>query len=139
MLVNLINFPDGHYALPGGGIEEGESLGQTALREIYEELGIGPDLLEIVSTSDEPTSFEFKGGPLIRNGISYTGQQRFFLLIRFQGADEDIRANGGEVREYIWSSYADLSNYILFEGELESALRKIQELCPESVIKYLLK
>jgi len=43
-------FFDGLYSLPGGHVEEGESVRQTAIREMHEELGIELDAadLEIV-------------------------------------------------------------------------------------------
>lgn len=36
-------FFDGLYSLPGGHVEEGESVGQTAVREMAEELGVKID------------------------------------------------------------------------------------------------
>ena len=39
----------GDICLPGGAIEVGESPEQTAIRETCEELGIGPDDIEVIS------------------------------------------------------------------------------------------
>ena len=43
-------FFDGLYSLPGGHVEEGESLRTTAVREMREELGVGvaEDALEVL-------------------------------------------------------------------------------------------
>jgi 8-oxo-dGTP pyrophosphatase MutT (NUDIX family) len=38
----------GQVSFPGGGQENGETLEQTALRETYEELGVLPELIEVL-------------------------------------------------------------------------------------------
>ncbi len=51
------NYP-GHYdgwVLPKGTVEEGETNEQTALREVYEEAGVNPKLMEYIGK----TSFQF--------------------------------------------------------------------------------
>lgn len=40
-------FFDGLYSLPGGHVEEGESVRQTAIREMREELAIGLDAADL--------------------------------------------------------------------------------------------
>lgn len=39
-LIKRIRDKDVYYVFPGGGIEEGESLEEATVREVYEELGI---------------------------------------------------------------------------------------------------
>lgn len=49
----------GQVSLPGGAREEGETLGQTALREASEEIGVDPSLVELLgalSPLDVPVS-----------------------------------------------------------------------------------
>jgi len=46
LLVNLESFEDKYFAIPGGGIEQGETLENAVYREIYEELGIGKKSLQ---------------------------------------------------------------------------------------------
>ena len=36
------------YSLPGGLVEPGETLGEAALRELYEEVGVEADLIGFV-------------------------------------------------------------------------------------------
>lgn len=42
----------GQAAFPGGGIDEGEDAVTAALREAEEELGLPPDIVRVVGTSD---------------------------------------------------------------------------------------
>ena len=46
-------FFDGLYSLPGGHVEEGESLRTTAVREMREELGIELDEASLVVVGGE--------------------------------------------------------------------------------------
>lgn len=45
---------EGHYAVPGGFIREGESLEEAALRELYEEAGVRNVFLEQLYTFGDP-------------------------------------------------------------------------------------
>ena len=131
LLVNLTSFEHHFYAIPGGGIDEGETLEEAVYREIQEELGIDPEYLNIEKKATSSVKFDFKSGPLVRNGIKYKGQERRFFLVRFMGEDKDIHPNPEEVRKYTWSTYTDLRIYLLFAGQLQTTQEMIRELCPE--------
>ncbi len=42
----------GHYALPGGKVDEGETHAAAAVREAHEELGISPALVRVIGLCD---------------------------------------------------------------------------------------
>ena len=128
LLVNLISFEEKYFAVPGGGQDEDETLQEAAYREIKEELNINKSDLELVGISNTPVIIEYKKNKLIRNGISYEGQERYYFGFRFTGNEKSIHPNDGEVRSFKWVSIKDLSKYLLFENQLEDTLEKVREM-----------
>lgn len=131
LLENLVSFATYYYALPGGGKKPSEKLEKTVVRELKEELGISKNLLTIVNHAAKPIRFTFKDSPLVRDGITYLGQERLYFFVNFKGTDSDITINIKEVRKYVWSKYNDLYRYLLFKGQLEDTIKMISELYPK--------
>jgi len=127
LLVNLISFEEKYYAIPGGGLEEGETLEKTSYREINEELGIEEEYLDLVGISSNPIKYNFIV-PKIKEGKKYIGSERHFFAFRFNGSDEDIKLAQDEVRAYKWVHLSDLNKYLLFESQLDDTIEKIKEL-----------
>ncbi len=128
LLVSLISFEEMYFAIPGGGLEDGEDLKEAVYREIQEELGIEKESLEYVGESDTPIIFKFKEIKLIRDGHEYEGSERYFFGFRFIGNDTEIKCQEGEVRAYKWVPCKDLKNYLLFENQMEDTIGKIKEI-----------
>lgn len=51
-LIVCKNIKDGFYFLPGGGLEEGETINQCIVRELKEELDINPNEILIDKNTD---------------------------------------------------------------------------------------
>jgi len=130
LLVNLESFEDMYFAIPGGGVELGETLEKAVYREIYEELGIKQKDLQIVGQSDIPLRFKFKVIKLNRDGVEYEGSERYFFGFKFIGSESDIKLQEGEIRSYKWVSYETLKDYLLFDNQLVETTEKILELFP---------
>ena len=128
LLVNLESFEDKYFAIPGGGVEQEETLKDAAYRELNEELGIKEKNLEIVGQSNIPVKFKFKVIKMNRDGIEYEGSERYFFGFRFIGDEKMIIPNHGEVRSYKWIAYDELKNYLLFDNQLQETLEKIKEI-----------
>ena len=130
LLVNLESFENKFFAVPGGGVEQGETLEDAVYREIYEELGIGKKTLQFIGQSNIPIKFKFKVIKMTRDGKNYEGSERYFFGFRFVGSDNEINLQEGEVRAYKWIPFVQLKDYLLFDNQLQETLEKIAEIFP---------
>ena len=128
LLVNLQSFETKYFAIPGGGIETGETLEEAVYREIKEELGLDRDSLNLEGVCNEPLLIHFKTNKLNRDGVDYDGMERHFFGFRFVGDDREIKLQDEEVRSYKWVTFVDLKDYLLFENQLEETIKKIVEI-----------
>ena len=84
-----IDTPGGHWQMPQGGIDEGESPRDAALRELHEE--IGTDKAEIVAEHTEWLRYDLPQEIARRMwGGRYRGQEQRWFALRFTGKDSDI-------------------------------------------------
>ena len=128
LLVNLKSFKDKYFAVPGGGIEQGETLENAAYREVYEELGIAKTSLQFAGQSNIPIKFKFKVIKMNHDSKDYEGSEKYFFGFRFIGADNEIKPKDGEVRAYKWASFVQLKDYLLFDEQLKNTQEKIKEI-----------
>ena len=79
------------WQMPQGGIDEGEDPEQAALRELVEETGISPDLVDVIARSREEYFYDLPEELLgkIWKG-RFRGQRQWWFLMRFKGVDSDI-------------------------------------------------
>lgn len=97
------------WEFPKGGVDENETLLQTALRELREETGIDEGALSVIPGFEWSESYRFTSGrdddrTLIRKQVTY------FLA---ESSTSDVRFSASEISEYAWL-------------ELEEATRRIK-------------
>jgi putative (di)nucleoside polyphosphate hydrolase len=84
--------PEGDaWQMPQGGIDDGEDAQEAALRELLEETGVNPDLVDIIARSREEYFYDLPDelvGKVWKG--KYRGQRQHWFLLRFKGSDEDI-------------------------------------------------
>jgi putative (di)nucleoside polyphosphate hydrolase len=118
--------------MPQGGIDEDEKPWKTALRELEEETGISPDLVERISKHSERLKYDLPEelrGKLW--GGKYVGQDQDWYLARFLGDDADINiaTKHPEFREWKWIEPQQLPELIVpFKRDLyRQLLREFAE------------
>jgi putative (di)nucleoside polyphosphate hydrolase len=100
-----IDNPDDAWQMPQGGIDEDEEPWPAALRELEEETGIRPELVEKIAEHPETLRYELPEewrGKLWRG--RWIGQKQVWFLARFLGGDEDVNIATGhpEFRAWKW-------------------------------------
>ncbi len=114
------------WQMPQGGIDEGESPEECAMRELEEEIGTAN--ADIIETMEEWLHYDLPEHlvPKVWGG-KYRGQRQKWFAMRFKGADSDINLETAEPEfsEWQWTSMASLPDLIVpFKRELYSQLVK---------------
>lgn len=123
-----IDNPTDAWQLPQGGLEAGETPWEGALRELEEETGIAPRLVERLAECAEPLRYDLPpdlAGKLWRG--RWIGQVQHWFAARFTGADADvdIATEEPEFSEWKWIDPQTLPDLIVpFKRELYERLLK---------------
>ena len=80
------------WQMPQGGVDEGESPRDAALRELTEETGIPAELVEIVAETDGWLTYDLPHDlvPHIWKG-RFRGQEQKWYLMHFLGTDAQVK------------------------------------------------
>ncbi len=125
------------WQMPQGGIDPGEEPYTAALRELEEETGVLPHLVEHIAETADWLTYDLPPelvGVLWKG--RYRGQRQKWYAVRFLGTDEDVNleahAHNGhaEFRTWKWATLDRLADLIVpFKRDLYAEL--IAELGPK--------
>ncbi len=117
------------WQMPQGGLDPGESPCEGALRELQEETGIDPSLVEMLDQAKEELTYDLPEdliGKVWKE--KWRGQRQTWFLARFLGTDADVHIDtpDPEFRAWKWAEPKDLPTLIvpfkktLYEEVLEA-------------------
>ena len=111
------------WQFPQGGIDKGESPEQAMYRELYEEVGLQTQHVQILGRTKNWLRYEVPTHWIKREWrSSYKGQKQIWFLLRLTGRDCDVslRASGHpEFDAWRWSNYwVPLDSVIEFKREV---------------------
>lgn len=111
-----IDNPSDAWQMPQGGIDAGETPRDAALRELFEETGIRPELCEIVA--EAPDWLRYDLPPELVGRIwkgRFGGQTQKWFLVRFTGTDDqiDIVTPHPEFDAWRWMTPAEIAAKIV--------------------------
>lgn len=110
------------WQMPQGGIDEGEDARAAALRELEEEIGVPPALVQVLAETEDWLTYDLPHEivPRIWKG-RYRGQKQKWFLLRFLGRDEqiDLEQEHPEFSTWRWISADEMVDAIVpFKREI---------------------
>jgi putative (di)nucleoside polyphosphate hydrolase len=111
-----IDNPEDAWQMPQGGIDEGEEPWPGVLRELEEETGIAPRLVERIAEHPERLRYDLPDewrDKLWRG--KWKGQMQHWFLARFLGTDADVNlaTRHPEFRAWKWVEPGELPELIV--------------------------
>lgn len=110
------------WQMPQGGLDPDEEPEAGALRELEEETGIGPGLVEILARAPDILFYDLPPELLGKIwGGRYRGQAQHWFVARFLGTDADVDLDTPEpeFRAWKWVDAGELVDLIVpFKREL---------------------
>ena len=103
------------WQLPQGGVDKGEDPAEAALRELEEEIGVAPKLVEILEETDDWLYYDFPMDLRKRMGGPYLGQRQKWFALRFKGSDSDVRLDKHkpEFDAWRWAQLSEVPDLIV--------------------------
>lgn len=103
---------DQYWQMPQGGIDGGEDPEKAATRELKEEVGLGPEDVEVIAVSKLWYTYEIPQEMQKRHFASQT--QKWFLM-EYDGPDDRININQEmpEFCEWKWVDFKKVSKFVI--------------------------
>lgn len=123
------DFKGDAWQMPQGGIDEGETAEEAALRELWEETGVTADKVTVETITEEWIPYDLPDDLVGRIwGGKYRGQKQKWALLRFHGSDADVNiaTEHPEFVEWKWMPPEDLlANIVPFKHAVYARVLEI--------------
>ena len=97
------------WQFPQGGVNEGETPEQAMYRELWEEVGLQPDDVELIEQTSSWLRYKLPGRMLKKNQIPLCiGQKQRWYLLRLKAAEDKLdfnRTDSPEFDQWRWVDY----------------------------------
>lgn len=112
------------WQLPQGGVEEGESIQQAALRELKEEAGVSA---EVIGMSEKTYQYDFPDHYRRFRPDNVCGQKVHFVFAQSDGST--VSVDGEEIDQHLWVLPEQVAQHL----ERKEYLSLVLELYDEAV------
>lgn len=118
----------GSWQFPQGGVNKGESALSAMYRELYEEVGLYPQDVEIIAATDHWFRYKLPGRYLGQKNINCIGQKQKWFLLKLTVPQDVINLSATVLPEFdtfTWiHHWAAVRGVVLFKKQVyEKALR----------------
>jgi len=99
------------WQFPQGGVDRGEAPEKAAERELFEETGIGRDLITPMGAIDEWLTYDFPPEVLSQRKFNlWKGQKQRWFAYQYQGTDDDFDLTAVPPQEFSGFKWVDLAD-----------------------------
>jgi putative (di)nucleoside polyphosphate hydrolase len=95
------------WQMPQGGVDRGESARDAAFRELEEEIGVPPPLVDLLEETEDWIYYDFPSEVRARmkQRRRFWGQRQKWFAFRFKGRDADVRldTHSPEFSDWRWA------------------------------------
>lgn len=100
------------WQFPQGGVKSNETLKQALYRELREEIGLGPQHVQVVARTQRWLRYDLPVSYLrrlrSRNNRNFRGQKQMWYLLRLTGSESEVRLDSStkpEFDDWVWKDW----------------------------------
>ena len=121
------------WQFPQGGIRRDETPKEALFRELWEEVGLGPEKVEVLAETPDWLRYRLPRALMrLDEKPVCIGQKQVWFLLRFSGCEDDVKLDCGDKPEFDGWRWVDywypLKEVVAFKRDVY--LRALNEFAP---------